>query len=237
MKKVLVAIGVFVVFVVGAAIAAPFFIPVDAIKEQIVAQAKNATGRELRISGPIKLSLFPSVAIEVNQVGFANAAGSGAKDMVTLSKLQVGLKVMPLISGEIAVDQFVLVDPVINLEVDANGRPNWQFGSATQAPAAKLEQGAPATSSDSGATLSQLRLGDVRLENGTLSYRDVKAGTTQTIDKINLKLKLPAIDQPFDADGSVNWNAKTVKLTARVANLQALLVDNKASEATVKIGS
>lgn len=236
MKKLLIGIGVLVVLVVAAAIAAPFFIPVDTIKNQIVAQTKSATGRDLRIDGPVKLSLFPSIAVEVNKVVFANAPGASAKEMATLAKLQVGLQVMPLLKGEVAVDRFVLVDPVINLEVDAKGKPNWQFGDA--APAAKPGQPAPAAKSGGGASgLSQLRLGDVRLENGKLTYRDAKAGTTQTVDKINLKLKLPAIDKPFEADGSVDWNAKTVKLTAKIANPQALLIDNKATDATVKIGS
>lgn len=233
MKKILIAVGVLLGLVIVAAIAAPFFIPVDTIRDEIVAQTEKATGRKLTIGGPVKLSLLPSIAIEVNQVTFANAPGAASPNMASLSKMQVQLKLMPLLSGEVAVDQFVLIDPVINLEVAQNGRPNWQFGAT---PANQPATAAPSSSSSDSSALTQIRLGDVRLENGKLTYRDAKAGTTETLEAVNLKLKLPSIEQPFDAEGSVTWHGKAIKLTARVVNPRALLVDNKASDVDLKIG-
>jgi AsmA protein len=127
MKKVLIGLGILVGVVIVAAIVAPFFIPVDVIRDEIIAQTEKATGRKLSIEGPVKLSLLPSVAVEVNKVAFANAPGASAPQMASLSKMQVQLKLLPLLSREVAIDQFVLIDPVIDLEVDRNGRPNWQF--------------------------------------------------------------------------------------------------------------
>ena len=131
----------------------------------------------------------------------------------------------------LVVDQFILVEPVINLEVAQNGRPNWQFAPAGAQPApATPTASQPSAASDGGSPLSQLRLGDVRIENGKLTYRDAKAGTTETLEAVNLKLKLPSIEQPFDAEGSVTWKGKPIKVTAHVANPRALLVDNRAFE-------
>jgi AsmA protein len=233
MKKILIGVGVLVVLIIAAMVAIPFFVPVDTIKDEVVAQAEKATGRKLTIGGPVKLSLFPNIAVEVNKVAFANAPGASAPDMVTLAKMQVALKLLPLLSGEVAVDEFILVDPVINLEVAQNGRPNWQFSPAA-APSSPAAQ-TPSASSGGSSPMSQLRLGDVRLENGKLTYRDIKAGTNETLDAVNLKLKLPSIEQPFDADGSVTYKGKAIKLTAHVANPRALLVDNKASDIDLKI--
>lgn len=237
MKKILIGVGVVVVLLIIAAIAAPFFIPIETIKTQIVAQTEAATGRKLRIDGPVKLTVLPVLAVEASQVGFANAPGAATKDMLTLSKLLVSLKLFPLLSGEVAVDQFVLIDPVINLEVDRNGRPNWQFGPPAAGAPSATPAPAPSSSSSGGMGLAQIRLGDVRLENGKLTYRDVKANTVQTVENINVKLKLPSLSEPFDVDGSVMWNAKTVRLTANVKNPQALLVDNKASDVVLNVTS
>lgn len=232
MKKVLIGLGILAGVVIVAAIVAPFFIPVDVIRDEIIAQTEKATGRKLSIEGPVKLSLLPSVAVEVNKVAFANAPGASAPEMASLSKMQVRLKLLPLLSREVAIDQFVLIDPVINLEVDRNGRPNWQF---TQPAPGQPAASAPETPAGGGSPLSQIRLGDVRLENGKLTYRDARAGTTETLDNVNLKLKLPSIEQPFDAEGSVTWNGKAIKVTAHVANPRALLVDNRASDMDIKV--
>ena len=236
MKKVLIGIGVLLGLTIVAAIAAPFFIPVDTIRDQIVAQTEKVTGRALRIDGPVKLSLLPSIAVEVNKVAFANAPGAASPDMVSLSRMQVRLKLLPLLSGEIAVDQFVLIEPVINLEIAQNGRPNWQFGAAaTPRSAASVASAASDDSAGDDLAPSQIRLGDVRLENGKLTYRDAKAGIVETVENVNLKLKLPSIDAPFDAEGSVTWHGKAIKLTVRVAKPRVLLVDDRASDVSVRI--
>src|SRR3546814_1027323 len=75
----------------------------------------------------ISLSLFPPVAVSVENVGFANAPGAMTPEMATIDRLDVALQILPLLSGEIAIDRFILEKPVINLEVDEQGRPNWQL--------------------------------------------------------------------------------------------------------------
>src|SRR3546814_3076567 len=83
----------------------------------------------------ISLSLFPPVAVSVENVGFANAPGAMTPEMASIDRLDVALQILPLLSGEIAIDRFILEKPVINLEVDEQGRPNWQLETAEAAPA------------------------------------------------------------------------------------------------------
>ena len=135
MKKVLIALATLVVLIVVALLAAPFFIPVETYKTQIAQAAKDATGRELTIKGDMRLSLLPRLELEAEDVSFANVPGAAQADMVRLKKLLVQLQVLPLISGEVRIDSFVLVEPVIHLEIDKDGRPNWQFAEAGAAPA------------------------------------------------------------------------------------------------------
>src|SRR3546814_7319575 len=62
-------------------------------------------------------------------------------EMATIDRLDVALQILPLLSGEIAIDRFILEKPVINLEVDEQGRPNWQLGTAEAAPAPSGDAG------------------------------------------------------------------------------------------------
>ncbi len=200
---------------------APFFIPLDTVKEQITTRAKDATGRELTIAGDFDLSILPKVRLKAGDVTFANAAGAKQTNMLELAELEVGVSLFPLLSGQVEVSSFVLIDPVINLEVDANGKPNWQF----EEKEASDDGGEKSSDSDGGdgGGLREISLGDVRLVNGTVRFADAQAGTSQEIQAINANINLPSLDQAMSADGSLAWNGETIELTLKVDQPRALM--------------
>lgn len=208
MKKLLIAIAALVAIVVVAAIAAPFFIPVSVYKDQIEARAQAATGRALAIKGGMSLSLFPSVSIEAKDVTFANAPGASTPDMARLKSLKVAVKLMPLLRGGLEIDSFVLEEPAIVLEIDKQGRGNWVMGTPAAAPA--QTQGGRTSSSSPG----DIRLGEVRLKDGRITYIDQRSNTKEEITAINATLDLPDLDKPMKLDGGATWHGKplTVKL-------------------------
>ena len=129
MKKFLLILLALVVVLIGAAVAVPFLLPMETYKQQIEAQVERATGRALKIEGPLDISLLPRLAMTAEDVRFANVAGSPRPDMVRLKGLQAELKVWPLLRGSVEVDRFVLIEPEFQLEIDAAGRPNWALGA------------------------------------------------------------------------------------------------------------
>lgn len=237
MKKLLIGVAVLIVLVIIAAIAIPFFIPVDTYKGQLVAAVKRSTGRDLAVNGKVSFSLLPSLALEANDVAFSNPPGAESPQMVKLAKLEVALKFLPVLSGRVEVDKLVLVDPVIALEVDKQGRPNWQFAQVASAPSQAQPAPSPAASSSSGGgTLSGLSLGDVRLENGQISYLDRRTGETVRLDQIAMKLSLPDLDSPLAADGSAIYRNEKLALSVAIANPRAFL-EGKGSAAQLGLDS
>jgi len=220
LKWIGIVVVVLVVLVVGAALVLPQFISVDTYKDRLVAEVKSATGRDLKISGPVHLSVLPHLAIQAAQVSFSNAAGAQSKDMMTLGGLQVEVELFPLINKTVVVDRFVLKDPVIALEVDKQGKPNWDFSTAKAAGAAPASPAAPAQKPAAGgadmSSLGALRLGDVRLENGTISYLDQRTGQRTVIEKINSSVSLPDINSALKVDGSAQYNGVVLKLKLNV---------------------
>ncbi|MGQ0677744.1 MAG: AsmA family protein [Rhodospirillales bacterium] len=214
MKKVLIALVVLVVVALGAVIALPFFIDVNQFKPEIEAKAKEALGRELKLNGPIKLSLWPNIGVEASDVRLANVPGGQAKEMASLKSLVVSVKLMPLLAKTVEVDSFVLNEPVINLEVDRAGKPNWQFGDPKAA--------ARPAGSGGGAPSGSLKLGDVRLVNGKLSYSNLQTGDKHQLDAINVKISLPDMDSAFKLDGSAVWNKEKVDLDIGAGALSKL---------------
>ena len=248
MRKWLIGIVAVIVVIVAALIVVPFLIPTETYKGQIVERVKAATGRDLALNGPISLSVLPSFALTVSDVAFGNAPGASTKNMATFAKLQLQVQPIELLSGRLVIDRFVLVDPVIALEVDKQGRPNWQFATEPVQPAAPTSGTAPAAGSApppaAGARpaarpaspVEEIHLGDVRLVNGTVTYLDARTGQKQQISKIDAKLVLPDLGSPMQASGNADWNGKTVNLTLDLATPRQFLSGAKTA-VTVKLAA
>lgn len=242
MKKLLIGIAVLVVVAIVAVIVVPGVVPVDVVRERLVQHVRDATGRELSISGKLSVSVLPRLEVEIGDVALGNAPWAKEPQMITLSKILVGLKILPLLSGEVAISRFVLVEPVIHLEVDKKGRRNWVFRPAGkveakaapgEAPAAKAEEGAGRSA---GPAVESLRLGDVRLVNGTVTYFDAASGQNQKISAVNVRVSLPDLDSPLNVDGDLSWNGQTVDIGIDVQNPRQLL-SGEETAASVKLSA
>ncbi len=247
MKKIAIGLGAIVVLLVAAVVAAPFLIPTETVKTELLAQVKPATGRDARIDGDFKVALLPRVEFVAGKVSFANAPGGKAKNMVSVDRLNIQVALFPLIGGNVEIDVFVLEKPIINLEVNKAGTPNWVFGPAAVA-SGKQAQKAPTKAKQSagsetgaGPGLSGLKLGDVRLVGGRVSYSDAKTGVVHKLDDINLKISLPSLDDPMKAEGAVTWNKEKIELLLGLSNPNGFLngkktdIETKISAAPVKL--
>lgn len=221
MKKFFLVLGILVVLLIGAVAAAPFLVPTETIKSQLTAQVEAATGRELAVDGALDLSVFPSIAVDMGDVRFANAPGSEVADMVSLKQLKVELKALPLLTGAVEVDQFVLVEPRIHLEVDANGRANWELeGEGDGSEEAVASDGGDEAAGDDGGSLpvTELKLGDIRIEDGSLVFVDHATGTEERVEAIDMQLGLADLQSPLDAKGSLDYKGETIELDLNLAS-------------------
>ena len=227
MRYVLVGIVVIVFVVVGALLAVPALVPADTVKEQIARAVGDATGRDVTINGEVSVSLLPRLKLELNDVALANVPGADNANMATLKQLIVQLRVLPLIRREVAVDRFVLVEPVINLEIDAGGHANWTFAAADSAPVAPAggaaRSGGGQEAAGGGAGLGELSLGEVQFVDGIIRYVDARQDTRYTLEGVNLTVSLSNLDSPLTAVGGARLNGQDVALNLGVEAPRALL--------------
>ncbi len=240
MKKVLIGIGAVIVVLVIAAYVVPMLVPVDAYKGRVLAAIHDATGREAKIDGNFGFSILPNVEFDAGKVSLANAKGATPANMVTLDKLKVRVALLPLLSGQVRVDSFVLEKPVIALSVDKNGVPNWQF-EKKEAAAAKAEPAKPAgeakpAEGGGASALKGLTLGDVRIDDGKVTYADARTGKSYAIDNVNMKVALPSLSSPMQLDGSLVWNKEKIALALHADKPNALL-DGNASPVSASVTS
>lgn len=224
MKKLLIGFLGLIVVLVAAVLIVPGFIDWNGYKKEIAAQAKAATGRDLTIGGDIKIAVLPAPTLSAANVSLANVQGAAQPTMAKLKSIEVRVAFAPLLSGKVQVETVKLVDPVIELEVLADGRKNWDFGTPAAKPAgAGSPQGgtAPGTAqgTTSGGGMPPVRLDSFTVENGTLVYRDTKAGTVERIEALNAKIAAASLSGPFESAGSLKARGMALKYDATIGKV------------------
>ena len=239
---------VFGVIIIGAvaAVAVPMFVPTDYLRDQVIKAVKQQTGRDLAVAGETSFSIIPNIGVRLGQVTLSDPPAMGQGTTLSMDALNVNLRLLPLLSQQIEVDQFVLERPVFDLRVDSAGRRNWDFAAAwrersQKARADSSEWGGPKpilaqAGGISAASLKDLRLGDVRIVDGTVKYSDVQTGTRQQIDALNIKLALARLSEPLEAEGTFDWQREQVTFNGVLASPQKLL-ENEASGVVLSITS
>ena len=197
MKKLLYGVAGLVAVLVAAILVVPMFVDANAFKGEIAARVKEATGRDLTIDGDIDVRfLVPATGVSVSGVRFANLAGAVAADMVTLETLEVHVALLPLLRGEIQVESIHLVKPVIELEVLQDGRANWLLGDAGDD--GDDGDGEPGSGGGGGA----VKIDDMVIEDGTLTYRDAASGTLEFVEHLDARLSAGSLQGPFAIQGA-----------------------------------
>ena len=218
MRRAMVIGGALAVILLVLALVVPLLIPASTYEGKIIAAVKQATGRDLTIAGPVHLSLLPGLSLTAENVALANAPGAAPAEMLTLAKLDVGLRLIPLLSGEVDITRLVLTDPVIHLDIDKTGKGNWAFEPAA-APAASA---APQKTAKSASRLQQLNLGTVKIANGSLTYSDARSGKQEALTKLDASLKLTSLDEPLELSATASWHDQPADLSLTVKNPAAL---------------
>ena len=221
MRTVVVLLFLIVVFVAAAVFVVPAMLPQDLIREQVASTVARETGRTLTINGDVKLAVFPTATLQATDVTFSNAPGGKAENMASMASLDVGLALIPLLGRRVEIQNFVLTEPVIHLEIDKNGKPNWEFESQSEAETPADPAG---DDTASGApSVSDISFGDVRIVRGQVSYAYLGAGTEYSLSDVNAGLALPSLDKPFNLEGDAVFNGEAMALDASVAAPRVLL--------------
>ena len=209
--------GLVVLVVAAGAVLLARFDP-NSLKPRIEAAAEKATGRALALNGPIRLtwSLWPTVAL--SDVSLANPPGFSRPQMARLQSLDVQLAVLPLLHDRIEITRLVLGHPDILLEIDRQGRPNWQFAAAPAAPA----QPAASKPAGTGSHSDRISVTGLRIDDGTLAWRDDRTGRSMTLGVKRLTATAAAANAPLHLAMDASYDGTPFTLNGDVGSLLRL---------------
>ena len=173
--KIVIGLLIILVLVVGSILALPFLIDLNRYQDQYKPLIEDALNRKVQLQD-IRLTIWPRIGARVAGFTVLDDPAFGSNAFASLASLDIGVKLMPLLSGQVEVEEIALRDPVITVIKNKNGVLNVSTIGRTGVAAPKTPSRAPSPSTEGPLKiLALLAVDRVSITGGTLTYRDQSA--------------------------------------------------------------
>lgn len=172
-------VGLVSLLIAALAFCIIFGITVDLsfLKPGVEKAAQSALGREVKINGPVVFEFSHWTAIDVRNIQIANIPNATQPDFFKAGIARLEIALLPLLKGNIRIGEVIAEDVILNLESDAKGEPNWEFGDGSS----KEEEEDQKDTNTTGLSKLKISFGGLdklSLKRITLTYHD--AGMKKT---------------------------------------------------------
>ena len=211
MKKlllILVGLGILGITAITALIfLLPGIIESHDFKPQIVKLVKQQTGRDLIIEGGLDIKVFPKIGIVLGKTRLSNATGFDEQPFVSMDTVNIRLALLPLLNGQVKMDEVIVDGLFINLHRNKAGRTNWSDFSKD---AGRQTERQPSSVHDkeAGIQLNSLYIGGINIRDAQINWRDDIAGDDYRISEFNLSGEAVIPGQPVGVDFSTRFDSQ-----------------------------
>lgn len=210
MKKAAAAVIAVVAAIVGLLLVLPALISTDWARSELSRQLSSASGMDISLNGPVRLSFLPSLAVVTKDITISSQTGDlsakvpGFSTAITLSSLW---------SKKLEIQSIALVDPAITITssgegADAQPTPS---GQPDNDPFAALV-----------GTLERLAVNRITIENGSLSAAG-ENGAASTVSAIDVDLKAPDLDREAVFSLAATQDGRRLQLDGTLSALRPIL--------------
>jgi AsmA protein len=184
-------VGGLLALVVIALVAVVVFVDPNDYRDDIARIVEAETGRKLTLSGDLKLSVFPWVALETGPASLSDAPGFGDEPFVSIQDARVSVRLLPLLRGKIEVGKVALTQPRIRLITDSTGRQNWSdLGK---------DDGAPVAASEEPSQPAEVpTIAGLEIKDASVTIENRQENSRQVVRDFNLSTGRLASGEPFD---------------------------------------
>jgi AsmA protein len=207
LKRLGLSVAAVAVAALVAVVAMALLLDRDAARAAVDAQVRAATGMELTVSGPIRVSLLPTPTVTFRDV----RVGDARNPALSVDELTANLSMLPLSLQRFEIADLILSNPRIVVSRDADGLSNWE--PLIERLESQLKAGTGGVASFS----------EVRIRNGVLTYRDEVRRISETATGIDVSLAWPSIASSFAATGEFNWRSERIDASVSIANFASAL--------------
>jgi AsmA protein len=183
-KWVSLGLGVLVALVVLGVLVVVWLVDPNSFKSNIEAAVSERTGREFKLTGDIELGFFPWLSLTTGEGRFGSTPAFGPEPLVSWKSAKLGVKLFPLLRGDVIADRIFLDGANLRLVRHADGSANWLgFGDAKPA--------------DPDAKPMQLNVDGLEIENSNLLFIDEGVPRRVEITGFGLTTDGISLGEPF----------------------------------------
>ncbi len=192
--KILIGLGVLVVLLVAAILSLPFLIDLNKYQDQYKPLIEEALNRKIVLKD-IRLTIWPRIGVRVAGFTVQDDPAFGTGPFASLTSLDVGVKLMPLLSKKVEVEEITLRDPLITIIKNRKGEMNLStIGPKTPATSSPEQPEAPSPPAGNPLqVLALLAVDRVSITGGTLTYRDESTTNPTEYQVNNLEVLLKSV--------------------------------------------
>jgi len=203
---------------VGAWYAASFINPTQ-ITKLLSSSIKEATGRELQISGPVTLSFFPGISVKAEQVTLSNTSWASNPNFLTFKQIELNISLLSLLGGNVEISRIGLQGLEVNLQTNKVGDGNWILSPPVLAVANSGSQSTAASKSSANSSSNSVLTSFKTLDivDARINYQD----SNQAAKVINLpKLSFRAEDGKSAILVDLQYANYTLNLKGKTGSLR-----------------
>ena len=180
LKYILLAVGGVVLVLAAAVTYILLTFDPNAYKPRIIKAVKDSKQRDLRLDGDIKLTLFPSIGVNLSKISLSEYRSP--QEFAAVDNARVSLALLPLLSKHVVVNQVSASGVKVALIKHKDGKFNID-DLISRAPA---PEGAKPAAPGGGAPVA-FDIAGVSVDKTALSYRDEASGAQYAVKDLSVK--------------------------------------------------
>ncbi|TIP41280.1 MAG: AsmA family protein, partial [Mesorhizobium sp.] len=208
MRKIVAALTVAVVLVVGLLFLLPALVSTDWVRAELGRQLSSATGMTIRLDGPVRLSLLPRLAVVADDISLSTGAGDVA---ISAPRFDTSVTLSSLWSKKLEIQSVALADPTIALKASASAEPAPEPKDVEADPFAAIVD-----------TLERLAINRLTITNGTLTSA-ASTGNAAKVTAIDADLRVPDLDREVSFSLAGTSNGRRVAISGSLSALRPIL--------------
>jgi len=214
MKNVLIGVSLVIALLIVTVLLLPFLIDLNTYKDRYQPMIEEALNRKI-VLDDLRLTIIPRIGVRIAGFTVMDDPAFSRTPFASLASLDVGIKLMPLLTGHVEVEEITLKEPVITVVKNQHGVLNVSTIGKQGLPPSKRDTDtttAPPTEGGPLHALALLSVDRVELEHGKVIYRDLakQTSTEYTVQDLNVllqsvrlgdmpRLHVDAVVQPYNS--------------------------------------
>ena len=180
---------------------APMFINLKVWKPEIISMLQDNTGKTARISGDIKLKIYPSPQIKVYDISLVDEESGVINNFFRSDSVIAKLSFFPLLKGNIEIERITFDNLTLNLLNESNQRPNWVFEKNTSQKDDIDNFDVKEFSKFNQIEYPNIKVNEYNINNGTIIYNN-----TSKIDFDNVSIMINENSNVLEGEININNN-------------------------------